>query len=262
MLGALKSIIPESIQTSIRKVRNKGDKHECPLCDFKAERFLPIGLDLPVIRKMKIVGAGLRDGGCASCGSTDRERLIYRYFDKEDGLFAHASDMRVLHIAPEKNLTLKLLQRNFKEYACGDLHTPGYHYADHVKNMDVLDLPFEDNYFDVVLCNHVLEHIIPDNEAMSRIFRALKPGGQALLQVPISLNTQATYEDDSIVDPKEREVAFGQFDHVRVYGQDYEQKLADAGFQVKKENPSSESERYGLCKDELLYIAVKPSRSS
>jgi glycosyltransferase involved in cell wall biosynthesis len=146
-----------------------------------------------------------------------------------------------------------------KEYACGDLHTPGYYYADHVKNMDVLDLPFEENYFDVVLCNHVLEHIIPDNEAMSSIFRALKPGGQALLKVPISLNTQATYEDDSIVDPNEREVAFGQFDHVRVYGQDYEKRLAKVGFDVTRESLSGESERYGLCKDELLYLAKKPS---
>ncbi|MFT4524216.1 MAG: SAM-dependent methyltransferase [Bacteroidia bacterium] len=259
MLGALKNLIPESIQKSLRKARNKGDKYECPLCGFQAERFLPIGLDMPVIRKMQIVGAGLRDGGCASCGSTDRERLIYRYFDKENGLMANASSMSVLHIAPEKNLTVKLLEKKFKEYACGDLHTPGYHYADHVKNMNVLSLPFEDNHFDVVLCNHVLEHIIPDHEAMTSIFRVLKPGGQALLQVPISLNTEETFEDDSITDPKEREVVFGQFDHVRVYGQDYAQRLSKAGFEVLKEDLSGESERYGLSKDELLYIAIKPS---
>ena len=99
--------------------------------------------------------------------------------------------------------------------------------------MDVTDIQCEDNTFDVILTNHVLEHVPDDRKAMRELHRVLKPGGFAILQSPLNKKFEKTYEDPSITDPKERRKAFGQEDHVRVYGRDYKERLEEAGFFVR-----------------------------
>src|SRR5690606_19939096 len=140
---------------------------------------------------------------------------------------------------------------------CGDLFTEGYEYAAHVQNMNVMDIPYGDHHFDYVLCNHVLEHIPEDTKAMKEIFRVLKPGGSAILQVPISKNSAQTVEDFTIEDPKKREELFGQFDHVRIYGQDYVNRLESAGFKVNRLNISQKYQKLGVNPEEDLFVCEK-----
>jgi SAM-dependent methyltransferase len=217
----------------------------------------PIGLDIPVLNEKQVIGAGIRPGGCYNCGSTDRDRLVYIYLKEKLKIFDGGKDKSILHIAPENILSNKLLEFGFSNYVCGDLFAEGYKYPDHVQNMNLLNLPFDENTFDLMICNHVLEHIPNDLEAMKEIHRVLKFGGQAILQVPISKNSEKTLEDFTITDPKEREHAFGQFDHVRIYGQDYVSRLTKSGFKVNRVNISQEYENYGLNINEDLFIAIK-----
>lgn len=123
--------------------------------------------------------------------------------------------------------------------------------------MNQLSLPFKEEVFDVVLCNHVLEHIIDDKKAMAEIFRVLKIGGIAILQVPVSHKLIHTYEDCSITEPEQRKKAFGQFDHVRIYGMDYPQRLESIGFKVEKINISQQYPKYGLNPEEDLFVCHK-----
>jgi len=129
--------------------------------------------------------------------------------------------------------------------------------------MDIHAIPFEDNAIDIIFCNHVLEHVDDDRKALSEIHRVLKPGGWAILQVPFFYPLpKTTYEDKSITDPKEREKAFGQDDHVRMYGEDYGARLAESGFQVVEEclidelSPE-EKTRFALPDKEVIYKVVK-----
>ncbi len=230
----------------------------CPFCGHSANEMTMIGLDLPVLREKQVIGAGRRPVGCSACGSTDRERLIYAYLAHELKIFTGDRHFKILHFAPEKNLTRELLSANFQDYVCGDLFTMGIEsYPAHVRNMNVLDIPFDADHFDLVICNHVLEHVPADIDAMKEIRRVLKPGGQAILQVPISKNSASTAEDLSITDPDERERLFGQSDHMRIYGQDYTDRLVQSGFNVKRINISARYKKYGLNKNEDLFINVK-----
>ena len=100
-------------------------------------------------------------------------------------------------------------------------------------------MPFEDNFFDFILCNHVLEHIVDDTKAMKELYRVLKRKGTAILQVPINVGRDRTFEDNNITTKKERIEKFGQYDHVREYGLDYYKKLESIGFSVEKNNYAS-----------------------
>lgn len=143
------------------------------------------------------------------------------------------------------------------DYTTTDLNSP---LAD-VK-ADICDLPFKDHSFDFILCNHVLEHIPDDTKAMQEIYRVLKPGGTAILQIPQDLSRETTFEDDSITDPKERARIFGQYDHVRVYGRDYFNKLRRLGFEVKEiayssQLPKDTIDRYRLAEGEIIPVCQK-----
>lgn len=143
------------------------------------------------------------------------------------------------------------------DYTTTDLNSP---IAD-VK-ADICDLPFKNNEFDFIICNHVLEHIPDDTKAMQELYRILKPGGIAILQVPYEANRKNTFEDDSITDPKERARIFGQYDHVRVYGMDYFDKLKSVGFKVEaidytKKLSEEEIRRYRLAEGELIPVCRK-----
>lgn len=249
-------LIPSRAKQIVKLVIHSGSKYECPLCGYKAKDLSPIGIDIPVLKEKQVIGGGLRNGGCYKCDSSDRERLVYVYLKEILNIFNN-KNLKILHFAPEKNLSKVLYKFGFEKYICGDLFTEGYKYPDYVQNINVLNIPYEDHTFDLVICNHLLEHVPTDTEAMKELFRVLKLNGKAILQVPISKNSDKTFEDFTVTDPKEREAVFGQFDHVRIYGQDYVDRLSSVGFKVDRINISKQYEKYGLNMDEDIFIGTK-----
>jgi SAM-dependent methyltransferase len=187
--------------------------------------------------------------------SLERHRLLWLYLKNETNFFS--APLKVLHFAPEQAFYTRFrLQKNL-DYTTTDLVSP---LAD-VK-ADICNLPFEDNSFDFILCNHVLEHIPDDAKAMAELYRVLKPGGMGIFQVPQDLNRENTFEDDTITDPNLRAAVFGQYDHVRVYGVDYFDKLRAAGFTVKPvaytETLSHDLvDRYRLAPGEIIPVCFK-----
>ncbi|MFY8065879.1 MAG: class I SAM-dependent methyltransferase, partial [Flavobacterium sp.] len=164
---------------------------------------------------------------------------------------------KVLHFAPEQEFYKRFKKQNNIEYTTTDLLSP---LAD-VK-ADICSLPFEDNSYDIIFCNHVLEHIPDDTKAMQELFRVLKPGGMGIFQIPQDLSRASTFTDDTIVDQKERSKIFGQYDHVRVYGRDYFDKLRSIGFKVIEEDYTRKIapelvEKYCLAKGEIIPVCIK-----
>jgi len=157
--------------------------------------------------------------------SLERHRLLWLYLKNETDFFL--KDLKVLHFAPEQAFYNRFKKQKNLNYTTTDLESP---LAD-VK-ADICNLPFESDSYDVILCNHVLEHIPDDTKAMQELYRVLKPGGMVILQIPQDLSREKTFEDNSITDKKERAIIFGQYDHVRVYGRDYFDKLQSIGFKV------------------------------
>jgi len=155
-------------------------------------------------------------------------------------------------------LEQRLLNQSGLDYLTADLYSPKA-----MLRMDITKIQFEDNHFDVIICNHVLEHIV-DDRAVRELYRVLRPGGWAILQVPLSLTLQETYEDFSVVGPDARERAFGQFDHVRIYARDYQRRLEQVGFAVEVFAWTSDSRefggsraRFGLNREEDVFVARK-----
>ena len=187
--------------------------------------------------------------------SLERHRLLWLFLKEKTNFFT--DKIRFLHIAPEYCFIKRFKKLENIDYTTGDLISP---WAD-VK-MDIHNIPFEKNEFDVIMCNHVLEHVEDDIKCMSEFYRVMKPGGWGIFQVPIDWNNKKTL-DDKIDDPKERERLYWQDDHVRLYGTDYPQKLASVGFQVTEDDyvktiDPKLVERYALPKDEIIYLCKKP----
>jgi SAM-dependent methyltransferase len=189
--------------------------------------------------------------------SLERHRLLWLFLKNETDFFTAVTKKKVLHFAPEQAFYSLFRNQKNIDYTTTDLLSP---LAD-VK-ADICNLPFEDNQYDVILCNHVLEHIPDDTKAMEELYRVLKPGGIGIFQVPQDLNRETTFSDDSITNPKERAAIFGQYDHVRIYGHDYFDKLRTIGFKVVEENYTDKItpelvEKYGLAKGEIIPICYK-----
>ena len=187
--------------------------------------------------------------------SLERHRLLWLYLKNETSFFS--TPLKVLHFAPEQAFYKLFKKQKNLTYITTDLLSP---LAD-VK-ADICNLPFKDNEFDVILCNHVLEHIPNDTKAMQELYRVLKPKGWAVLQIPQDLSRKTTFEDNSITDPKERAKIFGQYDHVRIYGLDYFDKLRSIGFEVDEVNytqnlSEQEIEKYGLAPGEIIPVCRK-----
>lgn len=187
--------------------------------------------------------------------SLERHRLLWLYLKNETSFFS--APLKVLHFAPEQAFYKIFRRQKNLMYTTTDLLSP---LAD-VK-ADICNLPFSDNEFDVILCNHVLEHIPNDTKAMQELYRVLKPNGWAILQIPQDLNREVTFQDDTITDVKERAKIFGQYDHVRIYGVDYFDKLRSVGFQVQEVNYTQkftplEIEKYGLAQGEIIPVCRK-----
>jgi SAM-dependent methyltransferase len=232
---------------------------KCPICQKFQFQFLEIGSKSPAIDRYKIIGAGIRNAGCKRCGSSDRDRLVFLYLRDVLKIFDRKTHLKILHIAPEKSISKKLKELSNIEYIMGDNFAEGYSYDKNVKKMDLCNLHFIDNYFDLIICNHVLEHIEDDIKAMNEVYRVLKNSGSAILQVPISNIIDRTIENTTIKEPDARKDEFGQFDHVRIYGRDYKDRLKVCGLIVETVGLSSKKEylKYGLNKEEKLYIGKK-----
>jgi SAM-dependent methyltransferase len=188
---------------------------------------------------------------CPKCLSLERHRLLWLYLKNRTSFFT--ARLKVLHVAPEQCFHKRFRMMKNLEYITADLESP---LAD-IK-LDIQKTPFQDNEFDVIICNHVLEHVSDDRKAIAEIFRVLKHGGFALLQVPTDYSMETTYEDASVTDPAERERKFRQKDHHRLYGQDYPERLAKAGFTIREENylmvlSGAERDRFKLPAMEYMY---------
>ncbi|WP_439481059.1 class I SAM-dependent methyltransferase [Cyclobacterium plantarum] len=250
----------KELKTIFRKAQVyffKGSKYGCPFCGYQSSRLGTFGFDHPVISEKNIIGSGLRRCRCYSCNSIDRERLVFAYLEHESQFFIKNHKAKILHVSPEPHLVKYINNHSTEEYIKGDLFAQGYSYPGDVINMDITQIPYADSYFDLIICNHVLEHIPKDRQAMKELYRVLKPLGLAILQVPISLQLQHTYENELVVDSKDREKEFGQYDHVRIYGQDYPKRLTDAGFQVKELSLSLKYPKLGLNPKEVIFIMSK-----
>ncbi len=218
-----------------------GNKVECPICGNPYRKFLPYGRINPRPNAL-----------CPSCLSLERHRLIWLYLKEKTNFFSAQLD--VLHIAPEPCFMKRFEKQHGEKYITADIESP----LAKVK-MDIHQIPFSENIFDVVICNHVLEHVQDDIKAMSEIRRVLKPGGWAIMQVPFfSPVPDVTFEDTTITDPQEREKFFGQNDHVRMFGKDYSKRIERAGLKaVEDDFAKVQPEKYGLQRAEILYIGVK-----
>lgn len=222
----------------------RGDARFCPVCESQLAYFLPAGL----VRR--------DNARCPVCGSMERHRLMWLYFQERTDLL-DGRPKRMLHLAPEKCIAPKLRRQSTLTYVSSDLQAP-----DVMVWMDMTRACFADGQFDVIYASHILEHIPDDHQAMCEIARLLRPDGWAILQVPLEPERATTYEDFSIVEPAARERAFGQRDHVRVYGRDYAARLEAAGLRVTvdsfvRELPLEEIQRLGLLPNEDIYCCTR-----
>lgn len=221
----------------------KGNKYTDPIDNKSFRKFLPYGYQ---VQRQNVLSP--------STLSLERHRLLWLYLTNETNFFT--SKKKVLHMAPEQCFLTRFRKLNH-DYITADLDSP---IAD-VK-ADITNLPFQDNSFDVIFCNHVLEHIPDDTKAMQELYRVMKKGGMGIFQIPQDLNREITFEDNSIINRKERAKVFGQYDHVRIYGLDYFKKLRSIGFKVNEVDYSKEisaelCDKYRLMNDEILPVVYK-----
>ena len=240
LLIRLSYIVKPLLQLSL-----KGSTYTDPIDGKSFRSFLPYGYEKQ------------RDNVLSpSTLSLERHRLLWLYLMRETDFFT--ASKKVLHFAPEQAFYKRFKALKNLDYTTTDLNSP---LAD-VK-ADICDLPFNDNSFDVILCNHVLEHIPDDKKALQELYRVMRPGGYGIFQIPQDLHREKTLEDNTITDKLQRAKIFGQYDHVRVYGRDYFNTLREAGFKVeevdytKSMNPE-EIDKYRLAKGEIIPVVRKP----
>lgn len=222
----------------------RGNRYECPLCGRRYRKLLPYGYV-----------TSRENALCPHCLSLERHRLLWLYLERETTLFK--SLPHLLHIAPEVCL-MRHLKPHYKSsperYQTADLESP---LAD--LHFDIQQIPLAEESFDVVICNHLMEHVEDDLRAMRELHRILKKGGWGVLLSPVDLQRATTFEDDSITDPKERTRIFGQYDHRRLYGNDFSDRLREAGFEVEDLDYAArltpeERTRYALPEDHIYVI--------
>lgn len=222
----------------------KGDNYTDPIDGKSYRKLLPYGY-----------GKTRQNVLSPSTLSLERHRLMWLYLQNETSFFSQP--LKVLHIAPEQCFYQRFRKQKNLDYTTLDIASP---LAD-IK-ADIRDLPIKNEEYDVIFCNHVLEHIVEDTLAMSELYRVMKKGGWGIFQVPMKYELKKTYEDFSIVSAEERKKHFGQYDHVRWYGLDYFDRLEQAGFRVNREsyirklNPE-QIKRFALMPNEILPVVTK-----
>ena len=214
------SLLPEWVKSPLRRLIDMaravpyyGEGRFCPVCDKSSRRFRSFG----VVQR--------EDAKCPHCYSLERHRFLWLYISRKTNLF-DGKPKKMLHVAAERCFESRFKERLGENYLTADLFTPHA-----MVKMDITNIEYPDQSFDVIYCSHVLEHVQDDKRAMREFFRVLKNNGWAILLVPIT--SEKTFEDPSIVEPLERLKAFGQEDHVRRYGPDYVDRLREAGFSIE-----------------------------
>lgn len=225
-----------------RVLAHRGDAVQCPVCDHSFDVFAP--------------ASNRANAVCWRCGAHERHRSLWLYLERRPLLEEAGS---LLHFAPEWCLEHKLEQRAGLRYVTADLD-PGV--GELQLDITAIDLP--DGAFDAVLCSHVLEHVDDDRAAIRELHRVVRAGGWVIVMVPLDAERAVTYEDPAIVDPSERERAFLQVDHVRLYGLDLVDRLRDAGFAVSRERVAQELgpelvRRHVLLPEDDVYLCRKPA---
>ena len=221
---------------------NKGNEVECPVCASQYKKFLPYGR---IARENAL---------CPNCLALERHRLMWLFLKKQTDFFS--APLKVLHVAPEHCFINRFEALPNLEYITADIESP----LAKIK-MDVHSIPFPNNSFDVIFCNHVLEHVEDDLLACAEFNRVLKPNGWGILQSPVYL-LEKTIEDKTITDPAERERVFGQRDHVRKFGKDYAERLRKSGLKIEenqfvKQIGADLIKKYALPKDEVIFVCSK-----
>ncbi len=225
----------------IRKRMYNGTKQHCPVCANDLKRFLVLHRNYHL--------------WCPVCRSLQRHRLVWLFFSRMQILDGAPKSM--LHIAPEPGLTSKFLETPGLKYLSVDLND-----ATAMEKMDITNIDYSENTFDIIYCSHVLEHVPDDRKAISEFWRTLKPNGLAVILVPITVSE--TIEDLTVTDPVQRENLFGQHDHVRRYGPDVKQRFQEVGFHIttfKTQDIAGldEANWFGLPDNETIFLLKKNS---
>ena len=234
MLKIIKRYLPKILINTIYKFLHfyrttllKGNNYFCPICKFKASKFLPYGQDHDAIKKFKIIGMGYRINAlCPNCFSKDRERLVYLFLEKLLKQKVINFDSKIIHFSPESSLENNFFRKKFINYTTADI-VIGKCDVD----IDLQNFEYKEKNFDLVICNHVLEHIEDDMIAIKNIYSILKPGGFALLQVPLSTLIDKDFKKNEFNTKKEKLNLYGQVDHVRIFSEkNYLKKIEQNGF--------------------------------
>lgn len=249
-------------QRAIRRYRRSGSGHVCYVCGQTSRGFLPfrggVKFYSGFVRDLDLVGSDVDHFTCPHCGCFDRERHLLMYFDRLD-LWRHVRNGQVLHFAPEQHVAARIRSCGPAQYTMADLMPS----RKVVQRMDVRATGLPDDSFDLVICNHVLEHVVDDNVALTELHRVTKPGGVCILQTPYSRILAHSFADPAVDTAALRERFYGQDDHVRVYGRDLFQKIVTAGFALSRDTHSSlladiDADVHGVNPDEELIRATKP----
>ena len=230
--------------------------YKCNICDSDIYRLCEGGINATLFNTRHVIGGGIRENCvCPVCGAIDRTRWCYYVLKHYTKLFSDAC--AVLHFAPEKSLEHLIEKNGSCEYYTADINPRIAKYK-----VDITNIQFEDNMFDYVIVNHVLEHIPDEGKAISELKRVLKDEGKIILSFPVCTDIDETLDDDTVKTPAERLEKFGQEDHVRLYGLDVKKRLEGYGLIVKQLSPKdilsvSEIERYGLIPDDIMFVCEK-----
>lgn len=252
VLSSMEALLPaevwDHIRSTVGKLRGRvyaGSNYECPCCGGHFRKMIPWDPSDPLDDNMV----------CPACRSQSRHRLLLTYLERETDIFR--SETRLLHFAPES-----FLKDRFREYRNIEYITADLSMAKVSARLDITLLPFKNDSFNALICNHVLEHVMDDSAAIRELSRVLRPGGWAVIMVPMDVNRAETFEDPSITDPEKRLKVFGQSDHVRIYGRDFIHRLRRGSWTVSELNYAEDlypglRNRLALMKNEFIYSASK-----
>lgn len=237
----LESLVIDIYDATVEK------RKECPICKSTIRLYLPFGETLR------------NNASCPVCGSLERHRAFWLYLKGSSELFKLNRSIQLLHFAPERMFYNSFINNDSINYYPVDFNPDYYGIRDVV---DITKIQYENEKFHYIICNHVMEHIIEDNKAFEELYRVLKTGGIAYINVPIFNELEKTFEDPEYNTPELRSKYFDQWDHVRKYGRDFVKRVEKAGFKVTIIKPNEsfakeEIEKYGLNDKEVIFECRK-----